>query len=328
MKSLWPFAAALALSAPFLAQSAGAETLRIAGNFPADHSSTLAMQRFADEVDKKTGGDLTIQLFPAMQLGGAGENIDQVRSGIIMGTWVGAAFLTGTVPELEAVSLPFTYPDRETAFRVIDGKIGDLLNKKLAEQGFVALGWMELGPRHVTNNVGPIDSIDDFEGLKIRTQPNETHIATFRAIGANPVSMGIEEVYPALQQGVIDGEENPYSVILTRGFQEVQKHLSDTNHVFDFIVVVANKSSFEQLPEDQRTAIRDAMADAVTWQRERAAEEDTKARDQLVADGMTFTPIPDELRAELRERTKPVIEDLKGRIGAELVDAVLSEASK
>lgn len=186
-----------------------------------------------------------------------------MRTGVIFGTWIGAAYLSRTVPELEAVSLPFAYPDRETAFRVIDGPVGDLLNQKLAEKGFTALGWMELGLRHVTNDVRPIDEIGDFEGLKIRLQPNETHLATFRAIGANPVSMGIQEVYSALQQGVLDGQENPYSIILTRSFDEVQKHLSDTAHFFDFIVIAANKRAFDRLSPEHQKAVREAMDEAV-----------------------------------------------------------------
>jgi tripartite ATP-independent transporter DctP family solute receptor len=316
-------AALLATAAP-----AAAESIRIAGNFAVEHSSSQAMEHFKKILAEKTGGDLTAETFPAMQLGGAKENVDQVRSGVIMGTWIGAAYLSRTVPELEAISLPFAYPDRETAFRVIDGPVGDLLNEKLAESGFVALGWMELGARNVTNSVRPIEKIEDFEGLKIRLQPNETHLASFRAIGANPVSMGISEVYSALQQGVLDGQENPYSIISSLKLNEVQKHLSDTAHFFDFIVIVANKRQFEALSEEHQSAVREAMAEAVEWQRAKAAEEDTASKQALIDSGMIFTPISDELRAELRARTEPVVDELKERIGADIIDAVLAEVGR
>lgn len=315
-------AAILAFAAA--ATSASAESIRIAGNFAVEHSSSQAMERFKELVAEKTGGALTVETFPAMQLGGAQENVDQVRSGVIMGTWIGAAYLSRTVPELEAISLPFAYADRETAFRVIDGPVGDLLNEKLADKGFLALGWMELGSRNVTNNVRPIEKVEDFDGLKIRLQPNETHLATFRAIGANPVSMGIQEVYSALQQGVLDGEENPYSIIATLKFNEVQKYLSDTAHFFDYIVVAVNKRQFEGMSPEFQTAMREAMTETVDWQRQKAAEEDTAAKEALIQSGMVFTPISEELRADLRARTRPVVEDLKQRLGAELVDAVLS----
>ena len=213
-----------------------AEKIRIAGNFAVDHSSSKAMEIFKQELSSLTGGKLTADIFPAMQLGGAKENVDQVRSGAIMGTWIGISYLSRTVPELEAVSLPFAFANREQAFKVIDSKVGDLLNQKLAEKGFTTLGYMELGSRNVTNNKRPLKSIADFKGLKIRMQPNETHLASFRAIGANPAPMGIKEVYSAMQQGVLDGQENPFSIIATKRFNEVQKYLSDSGHFFDFSV--------------------------------------------------------------------------------------------
>jgi len=320
---------AVSLSALIAASSThtvSAETLRLGGNFPVEHSSSIAMEKFSELVSKSTNGELTIANFPAMQLGGAKENVDQVRSGAVFGTWIGSAYLSRTVPELEAISLPFVYPDRETAFRVIDGPAGDLLNEKLAENGFVSLGWMELGSRNVTNNTRPIESVEDFEGLKIRLQPNETHLNTFRAIGANPVSMGISEVYAALQQGVLDGQENPNAIIASRNFNEVQTYLSDSSHFFDYIVLIANKRKFDALSDDQQAALRDSAAKAIAWQRGQAAQEDDESRQALIDAGMTFTHIPDDTRAELRARTQAVIGDLKERIGAELVDAILKEA--
>ena len=320
-------AGAAALAATMVAAPAGAETLRIAGNFPVEHSSSMAMEKFKDVVAEKSGGDLTIETFPAMQLGGAQENVDQVRSGVIFATWIGSAYLSQTVSELEAVSLPFAYADRATAFRVIDGKVGEALNAKLGDSGFESLGWMELGFRNVTNNVRPIETAGDFDGLKIRLQPNETHIATFRALGANPVSMGISEVYSALQQGVLDGEENPYPIIESRHFNEVQKYLSDSSHFFDYIVLVANKRKFDALSDEQKAVLRAAASEAIAWQREQSATEDEVAKQALIDAGMTFTPISPETRTELRKRTAGVVDELKAKIGPELIDMVLAESN-
>ncbi|MCE9663088.1 TRAP transporter substrate-binding protein [Halomonas sp. M5N1S17] len=313
---------ALGLGSPLLVS---AETLRFSGNFPDDHSSSRAMEIFRDTLAERTDGDLSAQLFPNMQLGGASENVDQVSSGSIAGTWVGIAFLSRTVPELEALSLPFAFADREDAFALIDGDVGELLDEKLAEKGFVALGYMELGFRHVTNNERPIETVEDLNGLRIRLQPNQTHLDTFRAIGASPISMDISEVYGALQQGVLDGQENPYSIISTRRLDEVQGHLSDTGHFYDFIVVVANRNVFNRLSEEKQQAVREAMAEAVAWQRQTAAEEDEAARATLIERGMQFTPISDETRAALREASQGVVEQLRDRIGTEVVDRVLEE---
>ena len=229
----WALAATIigALASSALAQ----DKLRIAGNFAIEHSSSIAIEQFKKEVEAASGGKTIIETFPNMQLGGAQENVSQTRAGTIAMTWVGMAFLSRTVPELEAVSLPFLFPNREAAYKVMDGPIGDLLQQKLSDKGFIALGFMELGSRQVTNGVRPIKSMADLKGLKIRLQPNETHLATFRALGANPVAMDIREVYSALQQRVIDGHENPYNLIVASRFFEVQKYVSNTGHFFDFI---------------------------------------------------------------------------------------------
>lgn len=312
-------AALLGLALPALSQ-----TLRIAGNFPAEHSSSVAMRHFAETVASATDGEVTVDLFPAMQLGGAGENVSQVRSGAIFGTWIGTAYLSRIVPELEAISLPFLFPDRDAAFEVIDGEVGEVLAERLADKGMMALGWMELGARHVTNSTRPIETAADLEGLKIRLQPNETHIATFRALGANPVSMDIQEVYSALQQHVIDGQENPYSVIQTRNFAEVQDYISDTGHFFDFIVVVASQQAYDGLSSEHRQVVREAMAEAEAMQREAAAAEQNAALAEL-RERMTFTAITPEVREGLREATRGVVEQVRERAGDEMVDRVLSK---
>jgi tripartite ATP-independent transporter DctP family solute receptor len=317
--------ALVAVALMTMAPDARADKIRVAGNFAVDHSSSLAMERFKDELAKLTNGSLTADVFPAMQLGGAKENVDQVRSGTVFMTWIGIAYLSRTVSELEAVSLPFVFANRDQAFKVIDGRVGDLLNEKLAAKGYVGLGYMELGSRNVTNNVRPIRTLDDFKGLKIRLQPNETHLATFRAIGANPVSMGIKEVYSALQQGVLDGEENPYSIIATKRFDEVQKYLSDSGHFFDFIIIVANKKKYDALSAEHRDALNTAMASAVAWQRAKAADEDLASRAELVKRGMQFDPLPDDVRAQLKQSTSGVVDELKTKIGSDVIDAVLAD---
>jgi tripartite ATP-independent transporter DctP family solute receptor len=308
--------------------SAQTQTLRIAGNFAPSHSSSKAMELFKGELKRASGGALDADLFPGMQLGGAKENVDAVRAGTIFGTWVGTAFVSRLVPEIEAVSLPFLFETRESAFRVMDGPVGDLLEQKLGAKGFTALGWMELGSRQTTNARRAIKSLEDFKGLKIRMQPNETHLATFRALGANPIAMDVKELYSALQQGVVDGQENPYPIIQTNRFFEVQKHLTNTNHFFDFIVLVANKRQFEALKPDQKEAVKQAVKTAVEAQRKMAAEEDRAALEDLKAKGMQFESISPETAAELRKATAGVVDEVKKRAGADLVERVIAEAHR
>ncbi len=315
---------ATALTTMMLATAGWAETLRIAGNFSSEHSSSIAIEQFKAEVEEVSGGALTIETFPDMALGGAGENVSQTRAGTIAMTWVGMAYLSRTVPELEAVSLPFLFPSREVAYEVIDGEIGELLAEKLDERGFTLLGMMELGQRQVTNNVRPLKTAADLQGLKIRLQPIESHLATFAALGANPTPMDIREVYSAMQQGVIDGHENPYNLIYASRFFEVQQYVSNTGHFFDFISVIANKDVFEGLSDEHQEIIRTAMANAVASQRAAAAAADIEALAKLQELGMQFDELPPEEIAAIRDLTADVVDQIRERAGKELVDGVIA----
>jgi len=237
------------------------------------------------------------------------------------------AFLSRIVPELEAISLPFLMPNREVALKVVDGAVGQLIDQKYAEKGFISLGWMELGARHVTNSKRPIKSMADLKGLKIRMQPIETHLATFRALGANPISMDVKELYSALQQGVVEGQENPYPIISANRYSEVQKYLSNTGHFFDFIAIVANRKQFEAMKPEHQKAVRGAMAAAVAYQRKIAAEADSKALDEQ-RKKMQYDEISPQAREEMRKASAGVVDQVKTRIGAELVDRVLAEVAK
>ena len=321
----------LYLSIGLLGISAGAQAQtkwRLAGNFATEHSSSVAMNTFRDELAKASGGALTVDVFPAMQLGGAAENVQNVRAGTLQMIWVGMAFLSRTVPELEAISLPFQFDGREQAFRVVDGPVGKLLDAKFADKGLVDLGFMELGARHVTNSKRPIKSLEDLKGMKIRMQPNETHLATFRALGANPVAMDIKELYSALQQGVVDGQENPFSVINASRYFEVQKFVANTGHFFDFINVVANRRAFEALPAAQQKVLRASMAKAVAWQRSRAQAEENESVAEIKKRGMTYDEVSPQFREQMRKASAGVVEDVKKRLGADFVNRVQAEIAK
>lgn len=317
------------LAVALLSATAEAQTKwRLAGNFATEHSSSVAMNTFRDELARASGGAFTVDVFPAMQLGGAAENVQNVRAGTLQMIWVGMAFLSRTVPELEAISLPFQFDGRQQAFRVVDGPVGKLLDARFADKGLVDLGFMELGARHVTNSKRPIRSLDDLKGMKIRMQPNETHLATFRALGANPVAMDIKELYSALQQGVVDGQENPFSVINASRYFEVQKFVSNTGHFFDFINVVANRKAFEALPAAQQKLLRDSMAKAVAWQRGRAQAEESESVAEIKKRGMTYDEVSPQFREQLRKASAGVVDDVKKRVGADFVNRVIAETAK
>ena len=330
MKLVFRFGMAVAAGALVLGSVAASaqEKIRIAGNFTRDHISSVAIEMAKKELEAATKGQVILEIFPDMQLGGAQENVSQTRAGTIGATWVGMAFLSRTVPELEAVSLPFMFPSREVAYKVMDGPMGDLLAQKLADKGFVSLGFMELGARQLTNSVRPVKTMADLKGLKIRLQPNETHLATFRALGANPQAMDIKEVYSALQQKVIDGQENPFNLNLASRFFEVQKYLTNTGHFFDFIAVVASKKTFDALKPEHQQAFRTAMKNAVAWQRTAAVKNDIDALEELKKKGMQYDAMPPSEREAMRKATEGVVDQVRKRLGGDLVDRALAEVAK
>lgn len=307
--------------------AAQAEVLRVAGNFPADHSSSVAMLQFKQDLDRAAGGALQVELYPAMKLGSAKDNVDQVRSGAIFMTWIPPAYLSSSVPELSALSIPFAFADRQAAFRVVDGKAGRLLADKLAAKGLVLLGFMELGPRQLTSGRRPIRALADLQGLRLRLQPDEIHMATFRALGAQPVAIDVKELYGALESGAVDAQENPFSVIRQRNLDKVQKYLANTSHFFDFIMLLANQRQFDALRPEQQKLVREAAAKAVYAQRIAAAAEDIGAIVELANRGMVLEPVRPSFRADLRRATQGVVEDVRRKAGAQLVDLVLNPGS-
>ena len=166
----------------------------------------------------------------------------------------------------------------------------------------------------------------DFKGLKIRLQPDDIHLATFRALGANPVSMDIKEVYSALQQGVLDGQENPSAVIRDRNFNQVQKYMTTSAHFFDFILVIGNRRKFDGLKPEQQKALRAAAAKAVAKQRADAEKQEAESLDELKKRGMQVDAPTPAFVTEMQKSTASVIEQLKKKVDPKLVDEVIAAA--
>jgi TRAP-type C4-dicarboxylate transport system substrate-binding protein len=176
-----------------------------------EHASSKAMEIFRTELARRTQGALGVAFPVEMKDGGSvRELVDSVHTGAIFALPCPIPYLSRLVPEIEALGLPFVFRDADHAHRIVDGPAGKLIEARLNAKGFVPLTWMELGVRQVTNAKRPLKTLEDFKGLRIRVQPSETHMAIFRALGANPVAMDYGSVYTALKQGDIDAVESPY----------------------------------------------------------------------------------------------------------------------
>jgi TRAP-type transport system periplasmic protein len=317
-------AALSAMAAPALAQPV---SLTIASPLPIEHTSFKAMEIFKAEVTRRTQNAVSIKLVPGQQFSNASELVQKGRAGSIFGFWVGVVYMARLVPETAVIDLPFVFKNYDEVMRTIDGPAGKLLEAKLDAKGYTTLAWMELGARNVANARKPLKRIGDFKNLRLFVQPAETFQATFRALGADPRVVPTGDVYDALRQGDIDGTEQTYSIINGFKYYEQMKYISDTNHILDVIILVANKKAFMNLRPDQQKVIRETARFAAIAQRKMADEGEAASFAELKTK-LQFDPIPPETRDAMRKATAGIISGMKRAIGAELVDKVIADANR
>jgi TRAP-type transport system periplasmic protein len=330
MKTLRSFAgvvmaAALAMASPSRAQPV---SLTFASVVNLGHTSSLAMEMFKAEVERRTKDTVEIEIAPGRKLGGPMDILQKVRAEAMFGTWLSTSWISRLVPQIDSLSLPFVFRNYDEVMRTVNGPVGKRIEAELDAKGFTTLGWMELGAHQVLNAKRPLKTLDDFKGLRIRTQPGETHMATFRALGAITNAIDPKDVYLAQQQGHLDALEVPYSIGNAEEymFYEYSKYISDTTHILELIVIVANKKAFMRLTPEQQKAIRDAALLAAVRQRKMSDEGEAAAFAGLRARGLQFDPVPPETRVALIKATAGIIDSMKGRVGADLVNDVLAAA--
>lgn len=307
------------------ATAVSAQTLKFAHPVPESDPQHAMAMFFAEELEKRTDGALTVQIFPNGQLGNDAQMIDGARSGIIDITLVGINNMTGLIPDAGAFSLPFMFPTRETAYKVLDGKVGDMVGAQFEQHGLKALGFPENGYRNMTNNRGPIRVPADVEGLQMRVNNSKALNDMFAALGAAPQQLPVAELYTALETGVVDSQDHPIAVTLSFKFFEVQKYLSMTRHAYSALAFFMNKAKFDSLSAELQETLLATAADAVTMQRELsiAKEEDMIA--ELKGHGMEVNTDTDG--AAFQEKTKSVWTAFIEENGDTVVNAIL-EASK
>jgi tripartite ATP-independent transporter DctP family solute receptor len=213
----------------------------------------------------------------------------------------------------------------EEADKIVDGEFGKSLHAKLEDKGIVGLAYWELGFRDITNSQRPITKVDDIKGLKLRVIPNAINVDWVTALGANPTPMPFPEVYAALEQKAIDGQENPVTVIASNKFYEVQKNLVLTHHQYNPQSAIISKKVWDTLTPEQQTILREAANEAAVYERGIAREKATAALEELKKSGMEVTELPAEELAKMRETLKPVIAKHAELVGKETVDKLTSE---
>ena len=305
-----------------LAFTASAETIIKVGHGAAESFHMhRALLHFEELVEAGSNGEIDVQIFPSSQMGPDREMIEGVQTGVLEMAIPPSSFFAGWDPAFAVIELPYMYASKDIAFDVLEGPAGDSMIERVENQGLVGLGWLELGVRNVTNNVRPIATPADLEGVKLRTMQVPAHVATFQALGANPTPMNFGEVYSALQQGVIDGQENPLAIITSQRFYEVQSYLSTTGHVFAVYMPVISQPFFESLSAEHQQLVRDSMAAARLHQAELVSAEDASQLDEIRAAGVEVLELTAAQRQAFADATESVRLQYRDEVGAEAYDA-------
>ncbi len=306
LRSILAVAAIAAFAVPVHAQDIQERTIKFGHLNNTDHPVSMGVKKFAELVAAKSGGKITVREFPANQLGNEMQQQSALQGGVQEMAAPATTSLVGIVKEFGLVDFPFIVSNYRQADAMLDGPLGKQLTAKLPEKGLVALTFWDLGFRNVTNSQRPITKGEDLAGIKLRVIPNPVFLETFRTFGANPVPMPFAELYGALESKAVDGQENPFSVILSNKFFEVQKFLSQTNHVYAANIVLISKRFWDRLSPTEQKILQDAADESRDYQRRVSREAAGKALAELRTKGMQINELsPAELQ-RMSAAVKPV----------------------
>ena len=320
--------AVLAAAGPVQAQEIQERTIRFGHLNNTDHPMSMGARKFAELVASKSGGKLHVKEYPSSQLGNELQQQSALQGGVQEMSAPAPTSLAGIVKEFGLLDFPFIVSDFKQADALVDGPVGKALLAKLPEKGLVGLAFFDLGFRNVTNSKRAITKAEDLDGLKLRVIPNPVFLETFKTFKANPVPMPFAELYPALETKAVDGQENPYSVILSNKFYEVQKYLSATNHVYAANIILVSKKFWDKLSPTEQKILQDSAIEARDYQRNVSRKIAGKAVDELKAKGMQFNELPPAELARMRAMVKPIYDKFSAEYDPALVKTFKAELER
>ncbi|MES2482237.1 MAG: TRAP transporter substrate-binding protein [Pseudomonadota bacterium] len=321
-------AAALAVAGGAMAQDIKERTLKVGLQNPKGHPLVTGAEKFAEIVTAKSGGKIKVNLFPGGVLGGDAQTVSAVQGGTVEMTILNSGILASQVKDFAIYDFPFLFANAKEADAVVDGPFGQKLHAKLAEKNIVGLAYWELGFRQLTNSKRAINKVEDIEGLKLRVIPNPINIDWVKALGANPTPLAFPELYAALEQKAVDGQENPVSVILANKFAEVQKHMALTNHQYNPQSVIVSKRVWDTFSAAEKKIVQDAAIEAGKYQRQVSRELAASQLAELKKAGVQVTELPAAEVAKLRDKIKPVIDKHSASVGETTVKDIQAELAK
>lgn len=303
-------------------------TIKYAVIYDIKHPHGLGAQKFADLVAQRSDNKIKVKVFPNATLGGEVAIISAMQGGTVEMSAVATSQLVGVIKDFAALDLPFLFSNEKEVDRVVEGPVGKIFLDKMPEKGLVGLSYFEHGFRNLTNSRRPVTKFEDIQGLKIRVEQNSVAIDTWNTLGANAVPMPFPELYGALEQKAVDGQENPYSTVDSSKFYEVQKYLSVTKHKYTPLVVTLSKKFWDQLSADEKKIIQDAAVEAAVYQRKANRDLSEQYLQSLKKVGMQINEIPAAELVRMRAKVQPVVDKYSAQIGGTLVKDLFSEIEK
>lgn len=294
-------------------------TIKIGHVEAEDRSTHQALEQyFKQVVEEKSGGTIRVEIYPNSALGGDSELTESVAMGTLQAALPSTSVLVSYSPEFGVMDMPWLFDKAENAFAAMDGDMGAYFNEKLETVGIHCLGYSYNGLRSMTNNVRPITKPEDLKGLKMRVMENQVFIDFFNTLGASATPMSFNELFTGLQQNTVDGQENPPSLIYASRLQEVQKYLSVTEHVNNFLGFIMNKNFYDGLTAEQQQIITEAAAEFVSRQRQMELQDTQLYIDKLKEDGMQVNVLTQEEKAVFKDALAPMYEKYKAQFGEEV----------
>ncbi|KYZ74790.1 ABC transporter substrate-binding protein [Anaerosporomusa subterranea] len=286
------------------------------------------LAKWKELVDKESKGRLEIQIFPSAQLGDDIKTMTALRAGTLEMSGPSSSPISTIDKKWMVFDLPFLFASEKIVDSVLDGPFGQKMLDSLSANGLVGIMYMENGYRQLTNSKHAVKTPDDIKGLKIRTMENPVHLAAWRKLGANPTPMPFSEVFNAMQQKTIDGQENPNTTNFLQKFHEVQKYTTVSNHVYTPFVIMYSKKLWDALPKEDQELLKKTGKEASKWQREHNRKVDAEALEGLSKAGMTVTKLTPEQTKAFQDTTKDIAAQFENDIGKDILAEVKAEIAK
>jgi len=333
--SVAPLVVSVAFLFAGLAGSVGAQEQAKAINIKAGIGSSLTgsshgmgIAKFKEIIEKETSGRIKVQIFPDGQMGNDQSMMDSLKMGSLDMMVTSTAPIANTTKTFLVFDLPFLFTSEKIADTVLDGPAGQEVLQTLKGTGLIGLVYWENGFRNITNSKRPINTPEDLKGLKIRTMQNPIHLDSFKKWGANPVPLPFNEVFTALEQKVIDGQENPNTLIYDAGFYEAQKYLTITKHFYSPFVLLIGQKTWDKLTPADRTLVQRVAEDTKAYERKVNREFNTKYLDLMVKKGIVLNVLPPAEVEKFKASSKEIYEKFANDIGKDRLDKIMAEIAK